>query len=415
MKTKIKILLLAISAIALSHAAMAQTWSGSGSATGDAYRTGNVGIGTNTPAEKLDVSGNITVPFGNFFGTSGTTYKKLIQTGWDATNFDYLSFYTAGANAADQNEKMRITMNGNVGIGTDIPKARLHIYESTPLNTGSWQFMPLTTVSGKTGLNAFHHSTWLQRNNTAYGNWLDVDLVDGISIDVSFSDLNPANNNAPKTWWRRNPYEDRQNWGDGNNTYMELNKGRLGINRTSPSARLDVEENDNNYISLLARSTHSSDGKYCIMASVTRDLTKAFTVGNNVGAYKEPFVVYGNGQTRIGIKSSTAHTNAMLTVDGKIVCKDLYVTASSDWPDFVFDANYKLANLNDVRDYLMANKHLPNVPTACEIEEKGINMSEMSAIQMQKIEELTLYIIQLKTELDELKKQLPVKTNTNHD
>lgn len=109
------------------------------------------------------------------------------------------------------------------------------------------------------------------------------------------------------------------------------------------------------------------------------------------------------GQTKIGVKSSTAHTNAMLTVDGKVVCKDLYVTASSDWPDFVFEKNYQLANLYDVRAYYEANKHLPNVPTACEIEEKGINMSEMSAIQMQKIEELTIYIIQLKEELDNLK------------
>jgi hypothetical protein len=117
-------------------------------------------------------------------------------------------------------------------------------------------------------------------------------------------------------------------------------------------------------------------------------------------------VVYGNGQTKIGIKSSTAHSNAMLMVDGKVVCKDLYVTATSDWPDFVFEANYKLANLYDVRNYYQTYKHLPNVPTACEIEERGINMSEMSAIQMQKIEELTLYIIQLKEELDALKKQV---------
>ncbi len=345
MKTKIKILALAIGALVLSNAAMAQTWAGSATTTGDTYRTGNVGIDNSSPSEKLDVNGNIVIPFGNFFGTSGTTYKKLLQTGWDIANNDYLSFYTAGANADDQNEKMRITMNGRLGLGISNPKARLHVYESTALTSGSGQFMPLTSVSGNTGSNSLHHNTWLQRNSSGLGNWSDVVLVDGLSIDVSFANLNSTTGDNPKTWWKRHAYSNTQTWGDGSNTYMSLEQGKL-----------------------------------CI-----------------------------------GTKRSTAHSNALLSVDGKVVCKDLYVTASSDWPDFVFEKNYQLTNLYAVRDYYEANKHLPNVPTACEIEEKGINMSEMSAIQMQKIEELTIYIIQLKTELDELKKQLPVKTDTNHD
>lgn len=153
-----------------------------------------------------------------------------------------------------------------------------------------------------------------------------------------------------------------------------------------------------------------SDGEALIFETQTAGTTVTsakLTIKNN-GTILIP------GQTKIGTKSSTAHTNAMLTVDGKIVCKDLYVTASSDWPDFVFEKNYQLASLSDVRAYYEANKHLPNVPTACEIEEKGINMPEMSAIQMQKIEELTLYIIQLKEELDTLKKQISVK-ETKHE
>lgn len=403
MKNKIKHLLLAISTIVLSQAAMAQTWSGSGFPTGDAYRTGNVGIGTNSPTEKLDVSGNITIPFGNFYGTSGTTYKRLFQTGWDSYVNDYLAFYTAGASSANQSEKMRITMDGKIGIGIDRPKARLHINESTALNTGSWQFIPLTSVSGNTGANAFHHNTWLQRNNTAYGDWMDVDLVDGVSIDISFADLNPANNNAPKTWWKRNPYEDKQNWGNGNSTYMELKNGRLGINRTSPSARLDVEENDNNYISLLARSTHASDGKYCIMAGVSRDLTKAFTVGNNVSTFKETFVVYGNGQTRIGtLKPMSTHSDAMLAVDGKIVSKSLYVT-SLNWADFVFEKDYKLPKLSEIEAYYTAHGHLPLIPTAQEVRENGIDVAEMNKLLLQKIEELTMLMVEQQKQIDSLK------------
>lgn len=229
------------------------------------------------------------------------------------------------------------------------------------------------------------------------------------------------------------------NWTDA----MTLTSlGNLGIGTDNPGAKLELYDASSNLTLLKLRNANwacdqttaiefwngnnknyatskivskmdgcGSDGEALIFETQTAGTTATsakLTIKNN-GTILIP------GQTKIGTKSSTAHTNAMLMVDGKIVCKDLYVTASSDWPDFVFDANYKLANLYDVRDYYTTNKHLPNVPTACEIEEKGINMSEMSSIQMQKIEELTIYIIQLKTELDELKKQLPVKTDTNHD
>ncbi|MES2131831.1 MAG: hypothetical protein V4506_05730 [Bacteroidota bacterium] len=380
--------------------------------TDPTYHNGSVSIGKTTAAvEKLDVEGNIGIPFGSYIGvnTSSITNRKFLQTGWDATNGDYLSFFTAGNVLEDQYEKFRVVSSGNFGIGITTPKARLHVYEGAILGTTVGNFQIITSKGGRpdntaSGYNNMFNNVWLVRSE-AGNDWWKAKFHDGISLETA--NITPGTDT--KTWWERHPYLDQQRWGNDANIYMQLDKGRLGINRTTPSARLDIAETDNSYITFLARDEHTVDNKYCMMASVTRDLTKAFTVANNLGTYKEPFVVYGNGQTQIGIKKSTAHANAMLMVDGKIVCKDLYVTATSDWPDFVFDANYKLTNLYDVRDYYEKNKHLPNVPTACEIEEKGINISEISNIQMQKIEELTLYIVQLKMELDALKKEVTNK------
>lgn len=397
MKNKIKILALAISAIALSHAAMAQTWSGSGAPTGDTYRTGNVGIGTNTPAEKLDVNGNITVPFGNFFGTSGTTYKKLLQTGWDVRNNDYLSFYTAGANAADMTEKMRITMSGSVGIGIADPEAKLHVLDDINIGSILNAKTRLSSVTGKAGVNKVSQSTWLYRSSTG-SDWTSTSLHDGVSVDGSFKD--PGSNT--KTWWQRQPYLNEQSWGDGSTTQMILKQGRLGINWTAPSARLDLSESDNNYITLLARDMHTADGKYCVMASVTRDLTKAFTVGNNVGAYKEPFVVYGNGQTKIGIKAPTGtHADAMLAVDGKMVAKSIYVT-QQNWADFVFDKDYNMPTLYEIETYYKANGHLPLIPSAAEVKENGVDLGEMNKLLLQKVEELTILMVEQEKRINAL-------------
>ncbi|MCC7331368.1 MAG: hypothetical protein IT232_02060 [Flavobacteriales bacterium] len=80
------------------------------------------------------------------------------------------------------------------------------------------------------------------------------------------------------------------------------------------------------------------------------------------------------------------------------------------WSDFVFAPEYKLMNLSELEKYIIKNKHLPNVPSESDILKNGIDLANMQAIQQQKIEELTLYIIQLqkqmeamKVELDELK------------
>jgi hypothetical protein len=70
--------------------------------------------------------------------------------------------------------------------------------------------------------------------------------------------------------------------------------------------------------------------------------------------------------------------------------------------DFVFDDDYQLMSLQDLNNFIKTNKHLPNVVPAAEMEAEGINLSEMNALLLQKIEELTLYIIQMEKRLAEV-------------
>jgi len=95
-----------------------------------------------------------------------------------------------------------------------------------------------------------------------------------------------------------------------------------------------------------------------------------------------------------------------LTSDGILKAKDVLV-ATTDMPDFVFEKDYPLMSLQETELFIEQNKHLPNIPSAAEVEENGLNLGEMQGKLLQKIEELTLYILDLQKQIDELKTQKP--------
>jgi hypothetical protein len=93
-----------------------------------------------------------------------------------------------------------------------------------------------------------------------------------------------------------------------------------------------------------------------------------------------------------------------LSVKGKIRAEEVKVYNS--WADYVFSPAYKLTDLKEVETYINKNGHLKNVPSAKEITENGLALGEMTKIQQEKIEELTLYLIQQNKEIEELKAQV---------
>lgn len=105
-------------------------------------------------------------------------------------------------------------------------------------------------------------------------------------------------------------------------------------------------------------------------------------------------------ELRIG--STTGATGYLLSVSGKIMCTELRVQNTSAWPDYVFADDYNLKSIDELEQHIKSEKHLPGVPSACEVEENGIAVGEMQKVMMEKIEELTLYIIELKKENEKL-------------
>ena len=74
---------------------------------------------------------------------------------------------------------------------------------------------------------------------------------------------------------------------------------------------------------------------------------------------------------------------------------------TNPWPDYVFDDGYELLSLSALAQYVEHHKHLPEVPTAEEVEQNGVSLGEMNSILLKKMEELTLYVLELKKENDE--------------
>jgi hypothetical protein len=106
------------------------------------------------------------------------------------------------------------------------------------------------------------------------------------------------------------------------------------------------------------------------------------------------------------ISDQQVHDNAMLRITPLTVeAKQIQVKASV-WADYVFKKDYKLRPLQDVESYINANSHLPEVQSEAEVIKNGINIAEMNATLLKKVEELTLYMIQQQKEIDALKVQV---------
>jgi hypothetical protein len=92
----------------------------------------------------------------------------------------------------------------------------------------------------------------------------------------------------------------------------------------------------------------------------------------------------------------------ILTVDGKIMGEELKIQTSSAWPDYVFADDYNLKTIEEYEAAIKAENHLPGIPSAAEVESEGLMVGDMQKRQMEKIEELALYVIQLNKRLNEV-------------
>ncbi len=164
-------------------------------------------------------------------------------------------------------------------------------------------------------------------------------------------------------------------------------RGRVGIANENPITKLDIGGTDD---------VNENDGTGLIQTGTTG----GFNIGiddNEIQARNDSvasrLILQREGGT-LQIGAAGVPTGYSASIDGKLACEEVLVDLSGDWPDYVFIDDYELNSLDEVKNHIQTKGHLPGVPSAQQVEEKGIQLGEMNKILIEKIEELTLYILQ---------------------
>lgn len=119
-----------------------------------------------------------------------------------------------------------------------------------------------------------------------------------------------------------------------------------------------------------------------------------------------------NQNVAIGTNDSRGYK---LAVNGKTITEEVKVTLAENWPDYVFDSDYALREIHQLEEFIASNKHLPDVPNRLQIESEGFNLGEMDARLLKKIEELTLYLINLNKSLGEARADIEELKSQNSE
>lgn len=209
--------------------------------------------------------------------------------------------------------------------------------------------------------------------------------------------------------------------GDDVGTYFRFNNsvtgelmritgnGNVGIGTTSPGAKLHVSGNilQDNGGSNVFQAKNSSGSIETWMWPRWSDnvmYTNFGSGGWNIRNNTSVNVMYLTNGGSVGIGTTNPGTDK-LAVNGTIRAKELYLTTTG-WSDFVFEPGYNLRTLLQVENFIKKNGHLPEIPSQKEVEEKGVGVIDMQSKLLQKIEELTLYLIEQNKKNEEQNKRI---------
>jgi hypothetical protein len=426
-----------------------------------------VGIGTLTPDYKLHVvSGNSSllkienstalnnlVTTDLFFKT-GTWYTGGIKTIGTGTNVARIGIFTfAGSNPGDLLERVSILDNGDVGIGTNAPAYKLDINGRPRIrqvggNTaGIWYNKSDNTEYTFAGIRS--DTVWglyesgykfnfdMKNSRLAIGAVLpQYPLVFTHTLGDKISLYGGAG--APNA----------DHYGFGiQGSLMQLftptstsdiafgygrsaaftervrikGDGTVGIGTTTPSTKLqiiggvDAGFATHGYIQL----GPTNGGNLVIDNNEILARNNGLETDMWIQQDDGNLLLCGLGLGGVGIGVSTGAglaTGHALSVHGKIIAEELRIQSYATWPDYVFEKEYQLISRVDLREAINVNKHLPGIPSAKVVEEEGLLVGDMQKRMMEKIEELTLYILELndksmqqQAEIDKLKVALEEK------
>ncbi|MBC7937045.1 MAG: hypothetical protein H7Y86_16980 [Rhizobacter sp.] len=338
----------------------------------------NTGIGTITPQFKLSVhdATHGYIKFSNNTTTEGNTNGSFIGA---FTNDLYI---------------WNKQPNGNQFFYTDGTR-RLTLDSLGRFGIGKW---PEETFDVKGDMR-------LESSNNTTGSILRMyGGATGTSVISFYKDINTPTLGASIGY---SPAADYAYISNGTAAYFT--PAGMGISTSTPLAKVQIVNGQD------AGLSASSNGFLMLgsgnAGNVVMDNNEILARNNN--AASDLFVQHSGGNlilcgneagaVGIGVASgANIPTGYLFAVDGKMISEELKVQLSGNWPDYVFKDDYKLKSFDQLRAFIKEKNHLPNIPPAAEVEKNGIEVGDMQKRMVEKIEELTLYILELENRLKKL-------------
>lgn len=303
---------------------------------------------------------------------------------------------------------VRLGATGGTAVGT-----KLHITDgaNAGLTTHGFLLIGLTTAE-----NIVMDNNNIQSRNNGVADYLKVQQSGGPGLQVGF--FNTASHPLSKLYI---PAGDDAGVGSDGFIHLGLiNSTNLILDNNEIMARNDGAlstlylQNDGGSVQIGAHTTINTGGN--------GEVLRLDGVNPNIGFYQSnvyrSFISQSGTELFMGVNGGKMHLDASqiaigtvstladaykLTVSGKILCEEVKVELYANWPDYVFDEDYELTSLYDLKSYISDHNHLPDIPTAEVIAKEGLEIGEMNRKLLEKVEELTLYVIQLQEQIDELK------------
>ncbi|NAY93421.1 hypothetical protein GTQ34_16035 [Muricauda sp. JGD-17] len=314
-----------------------------------------------------------------------------------------LGIFVNGINGQWTDSGSSITTLDNVGIGTSLPDSKLTVEGHVNVGGSGNYHLKVRHIDGKDFDSNYLSDLYLNYDN-------------GKNVRIGFGNNNPQSN-----------------------LYLS---GRLGIGITNPSYHIDVRndispteafmrfrvsDSPDDYFSVVNATGapgqfiprmigyRTSDNRYSIQFSGVTSTQN--DTGNNAlvnfdarissgPIQNRPLFVWTTYSTKMmtmlangNLGIGTANPDSRLAVNGNIHAQEVKVDLVG-WPDYVFKEDYDLPTLDEVEKHIKEKGHLMNIPSAKEVEENGIQLGEMNKLLLEKIEELTIYLIQQQFTLD---------------